>query len=998
MAAPAGSAAQEASHGLDFVAIDLETTGTDPAVDEIIQYGAVRVAGGEVVERFTATVRPSREVPLQISRLTGLTRERLATGVAPDEGLRAFLAFVGPSPVVGHNVQFDLSFVGVAAVRAGLLPPAGPGYDTLTLARLVRPSTANFRLATLLTEAGLGAQKHQAGSDAEGAAALFLDLLAELSSLDPGLIQSVARLIGRSRDPVVGLWREAAAGFRWPGRASRPASQPGLGAGRASAPARSSFPLAAVAGVDDEEDESRPASLDPEAVAAYLEPGGPMAARLNPYERRPGQVELTRKVTEAFNAGHVLMAEAGTGVGKSLAYLLPAALWAMAAGGPVVVSTHTVNLQEQLARKDLPALAAALPHPLTWCVVKGRSHYLCRRKWEEAREAEAPSKETAFFLARVAVWLAGTETGDRGELPLTPGEEEPWVSLRADSETCAGAHCPHHGRDCFVSQARMKAEQSHIAVVNHSLLFADLKMGRTILPRYDELIIDEAHNLEDVATENLGLTVDEGEIYRRTGTLTRSGAGGPPGLLATVRARLRAPEIPAGEVEHPRELAEKAAGGLRSAQRATRELFGLVGGAGSEGDQEEEGRRVRRFRPEQPDFRPVAVAAENLALLLKTGATNLRALSDDLVALGERGWFKAHPLADELSSAALWCGEVGDRLGFIAHGEGTDYVYWAETEGRPGAALGRLKAAPVEVGRLVREGLFDRCRAVVLTSATLSVAGDFSHLSNRIGLPAGDGRLRTLTVESPFRYDRQALLCLPRDLPPVHDRSEGEVAPAIARFLADLTEVVGGRTLVLFTSHRLLREVDRLVRPALERLDICPYVQGIDGSRGRLVEAFRTDPRAVLMGTAGLWEGVDIPGPALSCVVIVRLPFWPPSIPVLEARAELLRSRGESPFQQLFLPLAVLRFRQGFGRLIRTQTDRGAVVVLDGRVGQGGAAYGKTFVRALPRPRVLVNDSGEVLAGIGDWLAGREPMVISREQAGRADPGSGGRGRSDWDA
>ncbi len=984
---------QAAGHGLDFVAIDLETTGTDPSVDQIIQYGAARVTGGEVTERFAATVRPSRAVPLQVTRLTGLTRAELESGIAPEEALRAFLEFVGRSPVVGHNIRFDLSFLEAQAARSGLVRPNGPAYDTLTLARLVRPNMTNFRLATLLAEAGLTPQEHRAGSDAEAAAALFMDLLGGLSSLDPELIRLVARLLGRSQDPVAGLWLEAAAGFRWPGRATRPVPRPERvlgwpGVGASTRPGRP----------DSAEGDGAPAVLDPDAVAAYLEPGGPMAARLEGYEQRAGQVELTRKVTEAFNAGRILMAEAGTGVGKSLAYLLPSALWAMADGGPVVVSTHTVNLQEQLAQKDLPALAAALPSPLTWCVVKGRSHYLCRRKWEAARDDGPSSNEAAFFLARVAVWLAGTETGDRGELPLTPAEEEQWAVLRADSETCAGAHCPHHGRDCFVSQARMRAEEAHIAVVNHSLLFADIKMGRTILPRYDELVIDEAHNLEDVATENLGLMVDEGEIYRRTGALTRSGAGGPPGLLATVRARLKAPGMPSGEAEHPLELTEKAATGLRSAQRATRELFSLVGGSGGDGDQEEEGRRVKRFRPEHQDFSPVATAAENLALHLKMGAANLRSLSDDLAALGDRGWFKAHPLVDELLSAALWCAEVGDRLNFIAHGEGQDYVYWAEAEGRPGSSLGRLKAAPVEVGHLVREGLLDRCRAVVLTSATLSVAGDFGHLSNRIGLATGDERLETLTVESPFNYPRQALLCLPRDLPAVHDRSEEEVAPAVARFLVDLTEVVGGRTLVLFTSHRLLREVDRLVRPELERMDVCPYAQGIDGSRARLVEGFKTDPRAILMGTAGLWEGIDIPGSALSCVVIVRLPFWPPSIPVLEARAELIRSRGGSPFQQLFLPLAVLRFRQGFGRLIRTQTDRGVVVVLDGRAGDGGAAYGATFVRALPRPRVLVNDSGEVLAGIGDWLAGREPRVISRERAARPGAPRGGQGRSDREA
>lgn len=988
---PVGPGPVSSGGDLEFVAVDLETTGTDPATDEIIQFGAVRVAAGEVTDRFVVTARPGRTVPLRITRLTGLTQAELAAAAEPAEALAAFFRFIGPSPVVGHNVQFDLAFLTAAAARAGMVPPAAPAYDTLALARLVWPGAGSFRLQALLAAAGFDRQEHRAGRDAEAAAALFLALLGELGSLNENLVRLVAQLLARCPDPIAGLWRERAAGVRWPVPAWRREASVGAGQGSALP-----MPLEEAAGSSEVSGEERLAGglegrpsdgvslLDPSAVAAYLEPGGRLAEGLPGYEHRGGQVELASKVAEAFNDGRILVAEAGTGVGKSLAYLLPAALWAAANGGPVVVSTHTVNLQEQLARKDLPALAAVLPRRLTWCVVKGRAHYLCRRKWEEASEQGAVSVAAALFLARVAVWLATTQTGDRAELSLTPAEEEQWAALRADRETCAGAHCPHHGRDCFVSRARMSSEQADIAVVNHSLLLADVKTGRSILPRYDALIIDEAHNLEDVATENLGLAVDEGELYRRTGALTRSGTGGPPGLLATCRARLRAPGLPGGEAEHPLERLEKAAVSLRAAQKATRELFGIVGGlGGADGEQEEEGRRVRRLRPGSANFSPVSTAAENLAVHLKTAAAHLRTLNEDLLALADRGWFKAHPLADELVSASLWCGEVADRLTFISRGDANDYVYWTETDGRPGASLSRLKAAPVEVGRLVRENLFDRCRAVVLTSATLAVARDFTHLCNRMGLPPGDQRLETLAVDSPFDFARQALLCLPRDLPAVHDRPEEDVAPAVARFLADLSEVTGGRTLVLFTSHRLLREVHRLVRPQLERMDVCPYAQGIDGSRTRLIEDFRSDPRAMLLGTASFWEGVDIPGPALSCVVIVRLPFWPPNIPVLEARAEVIKERGESPFQQLFLPLAVLRFKQGFGRLIRARSDRGAVIVLDGRAGAGGAAYGETFLRSLPGPRMVVNDSGEVLAAVGDWLAGREPRVVSRERTGR---------------
>jgi len=599
-------------------------------------------------------------------------------------------------------------------------------------------------------------------------------------------------------------------------------------------------------------------------------------------------------------------------------------------------------------------------------LVKGRGNYLCLRRWQEARkEARLLEPEERIFHARLLTWLSQTQTGDRAELNLHGTAEEYWWKVRAESDSCLGSKCRWHREACFVQRARRHALTADIVIANHSLLFSDLKTDNQVLPAYQHLIIDEAHHLEDVAIHHLGREVNQRELERVLTALHRGTGRGSPGLLSRL---LQQGIQPGGTLEDAPAVTQEA-------YRATVELFTLLSGlvAGESCRDEDLGRVTVRLRSSHRRERlwpAVEGAGKNLGSRLRTLAGMLLQGADELMDSSHEApgldslLLDLQRFAGNLSTAA-------EDLDFILRGGDEHHVCWIELPRGEGSS-GCLRAAPITVAEILRKILFAPLRNVILTSATLSVGDSFEHMVEKLGMADTRGRPSTLALESPFDFRRQALLCLPDDLPNPREVPEGDFAAAAAEFIGRLATVVGGRTLVLFTSHRMLRDVYHRLRPALEEAGLCALAQGIDGSRARLVEEFREKGRSVLLGSS-FWEGVDIPGEGLSCVVIVRLPFLPPGLPVVEARMEFLERQGLSSFYHLSLPEAVLRFRQGFGRLIRSAGDRGVVVVLDQRLTSARYKYGGIFLRSLPSPATFHGPTGAVLARIKEWLsAGKE--------------------------
>ena len=645
--------------------------------------------------------------------------------------------------------------------------------------------------------------------------------------------------------------------------------------------------------------------------------GGVLSRAVDGYEPREGQRAMATAVAGILEQGGTLLAEAGTGTGKTLAYLIPAIL----SRQRVLVSTGTKNLQEQIYFKDLPALRDALGIPFTATLMKGRSNYLCLHHWEIYKDGVEGSTSAGgrliesgdrVLLPVVSAWAAGTETGDRAELRDLPEDLPMWKEIAADAETCLGSECPRFG-DCFVTRMRQRAAESDVVIVNHHLLCADAAVRQSdygeVIPSCPTLVIDEAHQLEDVATQYFGVTFSN---FRVEDLLRDSGR-----LSATAAGR-RLDDLHRA-IERVSERSRMFFSGVSMAR-----IAGTIADSRA------------RYTPEAlaEHFEDGMMLAGALEGLEATAASAFAAQSKD----SGSGETRSPDLVEALAAIQRRAGELRTDLRFLMRGDDGTFVYFLEVRGR-GIFL---RASPIDVSRIVREALWSRMRASILTSATLAVDGSFDYVKGRLGIREADD----LRVASEFDYTRQALLYLPRKMPP--PKAPG-FAEAAAREVIEILTRSRGRAFVLFTSYAMLRTVQRFVEMAL------PYPILVQGSapRSMLIDQFRATPNAVLLATSSFWQGVDVVGEALSCVIIDKLPFASPGDPVTAARIEAINADGGDAFADYQVPLAILALQQGLGRLIRHRSDRGVLAVLDPRLKTMG--YGRRFLGSLP-PAPLTHD------------------------------------------
>ena len=934
-----------------WTALDLETTGLSPRADEIIEVGAIRFRGDEVLDTFETFVNPGRTLSPFIVDFTGIRQRDVDAAPSFGEIVGELAAFLGSTPLVGHNVDFDLGFL-----RAKGLSLTNPVCDTWELAYVLRPDLKSYALGSLSAKLHAAHETpHRAVDDANATRQVFLALLRELGDLDKLTQAEIGRLAQRS-----GMKLRSALALVRP---------PSAGPRRSRVPARDEAQRPAgpgISGLDLEELASRlahrralrpneqAALVDTALVESMLRAGSDFSGAIDGFEERAEQVEMARAVAETLNDGGRLIVEAGTGVGKSLAYLLPAAIYAVLNNKRVVVSTNTINLQEQLVQKDLPMLVAALSAvpelsglDLSYTPLKGRSNYLCVRKWQHLRASEGLDEAEARMVAKTLLWLRTTETGDRAEINLGGGAAAaPWDRLSAQGD------CTATGGACFLRAARDRAAASHIVVVNHALLLSDLAMGGSVIPEYDILIFDEAHHLEDEATRQLGFDLPQSAFDDHFQAL-----GGDRGLFNDAVAA--AGRSDAGDLS--RDSVQQAVGtatsGIPPLREALARLFNALaaalvpdpsGGSDRNGDA-----RVTASSRSQPAWSDIEVLWENADLMLAELGSSLSGLHKTLDGLGA-GDVPGYDgmmleLGEEVARNTLLRGRLRE---FVVEPR-EDGIYWSTRSAQSNDV--ELHLAPLHVGEILDQTLYSAKESVILTSATLSTNGNFNHVTERVGFDDA----RQLLLGSPFDYESAALVCTPRDMAQPSD-SHYQTAVNDAVQMAALA--TGGRTMALFTSHASLRACASAVRGRLRGRGIEVLAQGVDGTPQRLLARFLERPETLLLGTASFWEGVDLAGDALKVLVVARLPFNVPTDPVVAARSELY----ENPFNEYAVPQAILRLRQGFGRLIRTKSDRGVVVILDRRILSRG--YGPAFMRSLPPVTVSTPLLEELPNEIERWL------------------------------
>ncbi len=877
-----------------YISLDIETTGFDAAKDQVIEIAAIKFNEDGIIDTFNQLVNPQINLPPIISHITGIKKEDLTDAPLFSEIKDKLKEFLGTYPIIGHNISFDINFLNEKGM--GLINPL---YDTLQLAGMMIPGLVSYSLDTLTRTLKIKhEQKHRAYDDALACYELYNIIKEKINQLDSGILAAISDIIGKSKIPFGELFQIAPA-----------------------EPREIKFKV-----TKNRKTETEPsAPFDEISYLGFYDENGPFSKVVKHYEARPTQKQMTAQIDEAFNNRTSLLVEAGTGTGKTMAYLLAAIYHCLKNNRQIVISTYTKNLQEQIIDKDIPLLQKALHQinpdiNITCASLKGRRNYLSGKRLELYLQKNHFEEYEAVALIKVLIWMNITKTGNFEEITLMNKE----YSI-LDEICCAEYVCPHedheYAQNCWMIKAREKAENANLLVVNHALLMQDAISEKPLLPEPSarQLIVDEAHHLEKVATETMTITLAFNQFIKPFERLHH-----------TLIDFTRQPADLFNQFQQQSEL-ETIKVNLEHLINKIEIFFGLLGIFIEKNLEPFEFHAqilLQNHHLNSNDWHNANESAKAISELGKEAVDNL------LPILQFNN--NENKLVKQMYNYLYECEKRLSDLQSVFNNLSPDnQIIWLFKNADDNVSL---KSAPYSTSKTINDYLFAKKQSVILTSATLRTNNNFNYIREQLGLGQ---EFSELVIPSHFDYPEQVKIIIPTDLP--EPNSEGYFNRC-AEMIRQVIIKNGGRTLVLFTSKKALTATYMQIAPILKEQGFNVLAQGITGSRGKILEQYKEESeQSAIFGTDSFWEGIDLKGNILTCVILQKLPFDPPMDPIIQARCQ----RYSDSFKEFQIPRAILKFKQGFGRLIRSSKDTGSIIILDTRIIQKD--YGQQFLNSLPQ-------------------------------------------------
>lgn len=928
-----------------YVVVDLETTGNSVKKgDRIIQFAAVVIKDNQIVDQFSTLLNPDQPIPIFIEELTGINDDMVKDAPSFIDIAPKVLELLKDAYFVAHNVLFDLSFLQEELIMAGFEGFYGPILDTVEMARILFPTNDGYKLSDLAAQFELNHERpHQANSDAYVTGELLVILFDRLHNLPIITLKQLHKfadgLKGELNEILEELILEKERNVE-------------------NLPTHFEVYNGICIKKDNEKvfETERPVTEYPatdEEKANLLKKG------FAKFERRKGQFQMMDTVFHSFQKEQHALIEAGTGVGKSLAYLLPAVYTSIEKKEPIVISTYTTQLQEQLLQKDIPLLNKIISQPFSTVLMKGKSHYISLEKFVGSLRDTDDNYDTILTKMQILVWLTETTTGDRDELNLSSGGRLFWHKIKYDDHFHQGKSSSSN-KD-YYWKARKKAQTADIIITNHSLLLSDLVAERPVLPDFNYCVIDEGHHFEEAAGKYFGHKLDYAFVRF---LLQKMGIDEQKFLASKMEKLLTEVGGNQNELLHPFELKKM----MTELQYEMDEFFKLIAITGKK-------RAKNKFQPQLSCPLPLVDQTKEANAIVAKAERFLFCLQDYLKAVKDRYDFLLANINDKnkkhhwfVEEIYLWLKDMEkikqNLKEMIVHGN-AENATWIELDLRAWQNNTTIYSQPLFVASHLQELFFSSKKSIIITSATLSVRGSFQFSMERLGLEKNT--CSSMKIISPFRYDQQLKFIIANDLPEINSVSTEEYVSSISEHIISIAEATKGRLLILFTSNEMLRKTYELIKESGFLQDYSILAQGITaGSRERLIRNFQRFEKAILLGTNSFWEGIDIPGEDLSCLVMVRLPFSPPDEPLTDAKCKEIKKRGGNSFYDYSLPEAVIRFKQGFGRLIRTTFDKGIFIIFDRRI--ISTKYGKVFQDSLPDVTAKELNIEQTVKIIKEWL------------------------------